>query len=104
LNRDYRCASAPRAVWEVSAGPDASGYFILEYATTGRVNGTLALDISSYHTSSCNAILRHMLLFEFLDLNNEIARRFVSGLQIRINGMTDTIKIRERLHPETSQR
>jgi hypothetical protein len=102
LNGDYRYATAPKAAWRISAGLEVSGYFVLEYATTGRVDGRIALDVGSCHTAICTAVPPHMLVFEFLDLDNEIARRFVSSLQIGFEGNSSGIKLGERLNPGTS--
>lgn len=100
LNGNYRYPKAPRAVWRVSAGPYASGYLILEYEATGNVGGTIALDINKCNTPSCIPIPGDLLVFQFIDLNSEIAKRFLSSLQIRINGTTDTTKLGERLNSE----
>ena len=99
LNGNYRYPNAPRGVWRVSAGPYASGYFILEYEATGQVGGTIALDINRCNAPSCIPIPGDILLFQFIDLNNDVARRFLSSLQVRINGTTDTIRLGERLSP-----
>lgn len=97
LNGDPHLPGAPKQIWKVSGGPGVSGYFAMTYVAMGRVNGTLALSLSLCHSYNCTVGPPQEVLIEFLDLNNEIARHFLSSLRITMPGATQTITAGEKL-------
>ena len=97
LNGDQRLPDMPKGMWKVGGGAGVSGYFVMRYGVMGRVNGTLALSVTICHTYTCTVAPPQEILIEFLDLNNEIARHFLSSLSIHIPGETHTITAEGKL-------
>ncbi len=98
LNGDPRLPDMPKGVWRVSGGAGVSGYFVMNYGAMGRVNGTLALSVSVCHTYTCTLSAPLEVLIEFLDVNNDIARRFLSSLRITMPGESHAITAGEKLN------
>lgn len=98
LNGDARLPDMPKGMWKVSGGPGVWGYFLMNYGVMGRVNGTLALSVSVCHSYTCTVAPPQEILIEFLDLNDEIARHFLSSLRITMPGESHTLVAGEKLN------